>query len=402
MPSPLIEIKDIKKSFGNLEVLRGVNMSINRGEITAIIGKSGEGKSVLLKHIIGLLQPDDGEIIFEGMPFSKINKKQLRQIWSKFSYVFQGNALFDSITIYDNIALPLSEKKLFKDKIIREKVFQRMEQLDIMGIEGKYPSQISGGMKKRVALARALITDPETVLFDEPTTGLDPIRKNAVHSMISDYQKKLGFTCVLVSHEIPDVFYIAQKVAMLDEGKIIYEGLSQNIYKDKNENIQEFIRGTECSHDDLTGLPPKCQGDRRFSEEMARLEFGQSAFSIVILTFESDNETNGFTGHEAIQALIRDFASGINKLLRITDICSRYGMNKIMILMPNTIIEEAKEICADIAKKVNPVDLIGAKTLSPVRFSIGAGFAQADSASDIEKLFESAETDSKKFYEISI
>lgn len=402
MPSPLIEIKDIKKSFGNLEVLRGVNMSINRGEITAIIGKSGEGKSVLLKHIIGLLQPDDGEIIFEGMPFSKINKKQLRQIWSKFSYVFQGNALFDSITIYDNIALPLSEKKLFKDKIIREKVFQRMEQLDIMGIEGKYPSQISGGMKKRVALARALITDPETVLFDEPTTGLDPIRKNAVHSMISDYQKKLGFTCVLVSHEIPDVFYIAQKVAMLDEGKIIYEGLSQNIYKDKNENIQEFIRGTECSHDDLTGLPPKCQGDRRFSEEMARLEFGQSAFSIVILTFESDNETNGFTGHEPIQALIRDFASGINKLLRITDICSRYGMNKIMILMPNTIIEEAKEICADIAKKVNPVDLIGAKTLSPVRFSIGAGFAQADSASDIEKLFESAETDSKKFYEISI
>ncbi|WP_035277419.1 ATP-binding cassette domain-containing protein [Desulforegula conservatrix] len=402
MPSPLIEIKDIKKSFGNLEVLRGVNMSINRGEITAIIGKSGEGKSVLLKHIIGLLQPDDGEIIFEGMPFSKINKKQLRQIWSKFSYVFQGNALFDSITIYDNIALPLSEKKLFKDKIIREKVFQRMEQLDIMGIEGKYPSQISGGMKKRVALARALITDPETVLFDEPTTGLDPIRKNAVHSMISDYQKKLGFTCVLVSHEIPDVFYIAQKVAMLDEGKIIYEGLSQNIFKDKNENIQEFIRGTECSHDDLTGLPPKCHGDRRFSEEIARLEFGQSAFSIVILTFESDNETTGFTGHEAIQALIRDFASGINKLLRITDICSRYGMNKIMILMPNTIIEEAKEICADIAKKVNPVDLIGTKTLSPVRFSIGAGFAQADSASDIEKLFESAETDSKKFYEISI
>lgn len=251
MTSPLIEIKNVKKSFGKQAILRGVNMSINSGDITAIIGKSGEGKSVLLKHIIGLLEPDEGEIIFNGMSFSKINKKQLREIWSKFSYVFQGNALFDSMTIYDNIAMPLSEKKLFKEKIIKDKVFQRMEQLDILGTESKYPSQISGGMKKRVALARALVTDPETILFDEPTTGLDPIRKNAVHSMISDYHKKLGFTCILVSHEIPDVFYIAQKVAMIDEGIIIYEGLPQDIYKDQNEIIQEFIKGTEFGHNNL-------------------------------------------------------------------------------------------------------------------------------------------------------
>lgn len=402
MASPLIKLEKIRKSFGTHEVLCGVDMSINSGEITAIIGKSGEGKSVLLKHIIGLLQPDAGEIIFDGQSFGKMKRKQLRQIWSKFSYVFQGNALFDSMTIYDNIAMPLSEKKLFKEKIIREKVFQRMDQLDIQGIEGKYPSQLSGGMRKRVALARALITDPEIVLFDEPTTGLDPIRKNAVHSMISDYQKKLGFTCILVSHEIPDVFYIAQKIAMLDGGQIIYEGLPHEIYNEKNESIQEFIRGNECRHDDLTGLPPKCQGDRRFNEEMARLKRDMSVFSLVLINIENTEEVRDFTGHTAIQSIVRDFATGIRKRIRITDICSRYGMNKIMLVMPNTSISEAREICSKIASEIDPVDFIIEKPKFPVKFRVSAGFAQADATSDIAKLFESAAAESKEFYEISI
>lgn len=402
MASQLIKLENITKSFGRHDVLKGVNMSINKGEITAIIGKSGEGKSVLLKHIIGLLQPDDGEIIFDGISFGKIKKKQLKQIWSKFSYVFQGNALFDSLTIYDNIAMPLSEMKLLKEKAIRQKVFQRMEQLDIPGIENKYPSQISGGMRKRVALARALITDPEIVLFDEPTTGLDPIRKNAVHSMISDYQRKLGFTCVLVSHEIPDVFYIAQKIAMLDEGKIIFEGIPSDIYNEKNDSIQEFIRGNECRHDDLTGLPPKCQGDRRFNEEMARLKRDQSVFSMVLVTIDNLEEINDFTGHAAIQSIVRDFAVGIKKSIRITDICSRYGMNKIMLVMPNTGIDEAREICSKIGSETNPIDFINEKPNFPVKFRVSAGFAQADATSDIEKLFESAETDSRKLYEISL
>lgn len=402
MQSPFIEIKGIKKSFGKQDVLKGVNLSINRGEITAIIGKSGEGKSVLLKHIIGLLSPDEGEIIFEGSSFARMGKNQLRQVWSKFSYVFQGNALFDSMTIFDNIALPLTEKRVFKEKAIREKVFQRMEQLDIKGTEDKYPSQISGGMKKRVALARALVTDPEIVLFDEPTTGLDPIRKNAVHSMISDYQKKLGFTCILVSHEIPDVFYIAQKVAMLDEGRIIYEGVPQDIYGDRNDVVQEFIRGSECSHDELTGLPPKCQGDRRFSEEVARIKLDNSVFSMVIISIESMDQIPGYTGHEIIQSIIRDFATGIKKYVRITDICTRYGMNKIMILMPNTLLGEAREICAEIAEKVTPEELLGASPIDPVKLRISAGFAQADTDTDIGKLFESAQADSRNLYEISL
>ncbi len=400
--SLLIELKSIKKSFGRHEVLRGVDLSINSGEITAIIGKSGEGKSVLLKHIIGLLQPDDGEIIFDGQCLGKISKKELRQIWSKFSYVFQGNALFDSMTVYENIALPIAEKKLFREKVIREKVFQRMDQLDIKGIENQNPSQISGGMKKRVALARALITDPEIVLFDEPTTGLDPIRKNAVHSMISDYQKKLGFTCILVSHEIPDVFYIAQKVAMLDEGKIIYEGLPHDIYHETDPGIQEFIRGSECRHDDLTGLPPKCQGDRRFNEEMARIKRDQSAFSLVLITIDNTEEIQTFTGHAAIQSIVGDFARGIRKKIRITDICSRYGMNRIMLVMPNTVIHEAREICQKIAEGSDPVDFITEKPGIPLKFKVRAGFAQADATSDIEKLFASAEAESRELYEISL
>jgi phospholipid/cholesterol/gamma-HCH transport system ATP-binding protein len=224
MELPLIQLVDVYKKFGNNKVLIGANLSIFEGQVTTIIGKSGGGKSVLLKHIIGLLEPDSGKILFRGRSLSEMQKAEKKAFKRKFSYVFQGTALFDSITIFENIALPLKEKTSFKKAKIDNLVREKMDQLDLRGIDHKYPSQLSGGMKKRVALARALVTDPEIVLFDEPTTGLDPIRKNAVHKMISDYQKQFGFTGVVVSHEIPDIFYISQRVAMLEEGRIVFEG----------------------------------------------------------------------------------------------------------------------------------------------------------------------------------
>lgn len=245
MTEPFIKFDNVYKSFGDNHVMKGVTFSINKGEVSTIIGKSGVGKSVLLKHIIDLMQNDEGVIYYEGTPFSEMNKADRKKMRRKFSYMFQGTALFDSMNIYENIALPLKETTKIPKKEIRELVREKMDQLELLEHEDRYPSQISGGMKKRVALARALITNPEVVLFDEPTTGLDPIRRNAVHSMISEYQKRFGFTCIIVSHEIPDVFYISQKIAMLDEGRIIFEGTPDEIQKSENPSVRNFIGGVE-------------------------------------------------------------------------------------------------------------------------------------------------------------
>lgn len=243
MKQPLIQLDNISKSFGSNHVLKNVNLSIHEGEITTVIGKSGEGKSVLLKHIIGLVEPDSGHILFEGKTLKERSAGEKKELRRKFSYMFQDTALFDSMTVGENIALPLKEGTSMRDKDIRPLVETRLEQLDIKGIEDRYPGQLSGGMKKRVALARALITDPAIVLFDEPTTGLDPVRKQAVHSMISDYQQRFGFTGVVVSHEIPEVFSISQRVAMLNNGNIIFEGTSEEIQESTNPEIQNFILG---------------------------------------------------------------------------------------------------------------------------------------------------------------
>ncbi|MGM0642419.1 MAG: ABC transporter ATP-binding protein [Thermodesulfobacteriota bacterium] len=227
--------------------MKGVNLSIYKNEITAIIGRSGCGKSVLLKHIIGLLEQDAGRIMVAGKDISGLTGKERKGFMRNLSYMFQNNALFDFLNIYDNISLPLVEGSSLSKRDIEEKVKLRMEQLEIEGIDNNYPAELSGGMRKRVALARALVTDPEVVLFDEPTTGLDPIRKNSIHKMIKGYKEKFGFTAVIVSHDIPDIFEITQRIAMLDDGKIIYEGDCKGIMNSENPVIQSFIqgRGTE-------------------------------------------------------------------------------------------------------------------------------------------------------------
>lgn len=238
-----IELQNVHKNFGSLKVLNGINLKIQRGRITVIIGKSGEGKSVLLKHIIGLLKPDQGNILFDGKLLKNMEKEHLKDFRNKISYMFQGNALFDSMTVYENIALPLYENN-YKKSIIHDEVTKRIDQLELKGAENKYPSELSGGMQKRVALARALVSEPEIVLFDEPTTGLDPVRKNYVHEMISGYQKKFGFTAVLVSHEIPDIFSISDVIMMLDKGKIVFEGTKEEINNTSNKYIKNFIEGS--------------------------------------------------------------------------------------------------------------------------------------------------------------
>lgn len=252
MSQPLIQFVDVHKSFGDQHVLDGVNLSIYPGEVTAVIGKSGEGKSVLLKHIIGLLKSDSGRILFDGKDLAQMSGAERRSMKRKLSYMFQSTALFDFLSVWENIALPLTECRRLPGAEVKQKVGDMLERLDLGGIDEKYPSQLSGGMKKRVALARALVTDPQIVLFDEPTTGLDPIRRNAVHRMICRYQKHFGFTGVVVSHEIPDIFRICQRVAMLDGGKIRFEGPPEVLESDTDPAVQRFIRGQASDGTDLS------------------------------------------------------------------------------------------------------------------------------------------------------
>lgn len=245
MTVPLIQFIDIMKSFGIDHVLKGVNLSIYKGEIIAIIGKSGTGKSVLLKHIIGLVQQDSGQILIKGIPFHQLSVEERMSFQKELSYMFQDNALFDFMNIYDNIALPIVENSNFSKDQVKEKVFIRMKQLGLTGIEKKFPAQLSGGMRKRVALARALVTDPKIVLFDEPTTGLDPVRKKNVHSMIQEYQEKFEFTAVIVTHDIPQIFDLAQRIAMLDDGIIKFEGSKEDIFDSHSKILNTFVGGED-------------------------------------------------------------------------------------------------------------------------------------------------------------
>jgi len=241
--NPLIQFVDVHKSFEENKVLRGVDLKIYEGEITVIIGKSGCGKSVLLKHIIGLMEQDSGQILFQGKDIATLSSNEKKAFRRNFSYMFQDNALFDSLTIAENIALPLTEKGLFSKKEREHRVTEMMVKLELDQTAELFPAELSGGMKKRVALARALITEPDIILFDEPTTGLDPIRKNKVHQMIDNYRKIFGFTGIIVSHEIPDVFEIAQKVIMLDLGKVHFEGKVADIIESKNDIVRAFLQG---------------------------------------------------------------------------------------------------------------------------------------------------------------
>ena len=243
MPETLIEFRNVRKAFDGQKVLNGVDLDIEKGVVTTIIGRSGIGKSVLLKHVVGLLEPDSGEILYCGENMLEMSRLARKALKGKISYMFQQMALFDSLTVFENIALPLEERSRLSRREIYSRVMNEVKLLEIGKAVDRYPSQLSGGMRKRVALARALITEPEIVLFDEPTTGLDPIRKNTVHDMIAHYQREFGFTAVVVSHEIPDVFAISHRVAMLENGLIKFVGTPEAIQTSQDPVVRNFLEG---------------------------------------------------------------------------------------------------------------------------------------------------------------
>ncbi len=237
----MIKLVGVEKTLGGQPVLRGVDLTIPKGKLTTIIGRSGEGKSVLLKHMIGLLQPDRGEVWIDGLEISRLKGRELNEVRKRFAMLFQGAALFDSLTVFENVAFPLREKLRLKGDAVTRRVDEKLEQVGLAGMGHKFPAELSGGMRKRAGLARALVMEPEIILFDEPTTGLDPLMAKAIHDLIVTTQRKFGFTAVMVSHEIPEIFGISDYVAMLKKGKIAAMATSNEFVKTTDEEIREFI-----------------------------------------------------------------------------------------------------------------------------------------------------------------
>jgi phospholipid/cholesterol/gamma-HCH transport system ATP-binding protein len=240
----MIKIINLVKSFGRHKVLDGINLELPAGQITVVIGKSGVGKSVLLKHIIGLVKPDSGQIIVDGQDISRLGGRQRQEFKRRCGVLFQGGALFDSMNVFENIAFPLREKTRLPEAEIAQRVRLRLAQMHLSAeVETKLPDELSGGMRKRVALARAMIQEPEIMFYDEPVTGLDPPMTNTVFHLITKTHQESGYTALMVSHDIPEVFQVAQQVAMLHNGRIIAAGTAEEIQHHPDPVVQSFIRG---------------------------------------------------------------------------------------------------------------------------------------------------------------
>lgn len=239
----MIEVRNLHKSFKGQKVLEGVSLQIDEGESAVIIGRSGGGKSVLLKHLVGLLKPDSGEVLIDGEDIAHMNERQLLEVRRKFGMLFQGAALFDSMTVAENVAFPLRRNRKMPEPEIRKKVSDVLERVGLPGIEHKKPSELSGGMRKRVGLARAIIYQPRIVVYDEPTTGLDPIVSDSIDQLILRVRDHLDATTVVVTHDMRSARRIGQHVFMLHERKIYAQGTAAQIFESQDPIVRQFVDG---------------------------------------------------------------------------------------------------------------------------------------------------------------
>jgi phospholipid/cholesterol/gamma-HCH transport system ATP-binding protein len=390
--APLIELKNVTKRFGTRTILNKLNLTILGGDITTIIGKSGGGKSVLLKHIIGLLKPDEGEILINGKHLKDMTRNERTLFKRQASYMFQNNALFDSLTVFENIALPLREKTRLREDAIKNKVLAKIDQMELSEVTYKYPSQISGGMQKRVALARALVTEPKIIFFDEPTTGLDPLRKNAVLGMIAHHQKKIGFTAVLVSHDIPDVFFISNRVAIIDKGQISFQGTPIELEQSENPVVQEFIKGQTNLKDELTGLNTKQDVKDMLIQEMDRANRLQESFPVIMFTIDNIEQINKHIGYITAQRIVQCLGTLLKNHFDATGTSARYSQNEILMVLPHTDLKEAKQVLDELAIDLQKQEIFQAKSYPKacLSFSILAGLAEAGPGMDLDSLIGQA------------
>ncbi len=250
---PIIQLVNVHKRFGNLVVLNGVNLSLVAGQTTVIIGESGSGKSVLLKHIVRLLRPDEGEVHFKGRRIDDMSERELTEIRPRFGFLFQLSALFDSMSVGDNVAFPLREHTRKSRSEIDEIVRNKLYMVGLDGLQSKWPAELSGGQKKRVALARAIALDPEVILYDEPTTGLDPPRSDVINELIRKLQKELRVTSVVVTHDMVSATKVADRIVMLYEGRFVFDGSPEDITATREPRVRCFVEG-RCSEEDLRSL----------------------------------------------------------------------------------------------------------------------------------------------------
>jgi phospholipid/cholesterol/gamma-HCH transport system ATP-binding protein len=240
---PVLRLTGLKKSFGERTILNGIDLDIHQGRVTVIMGGSGHGKSTLLKHLIGVLQPDEGRIFYRGEDICRFDEQQWQDYKLKIGMVFQSAALLNSMTVGDNVALPLVEHSQLHSSIIEKVVKIKLEMVGLRGFEDLRPEELSGGMRKRVGLARAIVMDPEIVFYDEPTSGLDPITASVIDQLVKDLTRKLGITSVVITHDMKSAFDIGDHMAMLYEGRIIAEGTSEEIRVKDDPRVQQFIHG---------------------------------------------------------------------------------------------------------------------------------------------------------------
>ena len=348
---PLIEFQNVTKRFGDKTVLDNLSVRIYENQITTIIGKSGTGKSVLLKHIIGLLKPDEGTILFQGKSVRAMKKGEWEQYRSAIAYLFQNNALLDSMTVFENIAFPLRQTTSLSKKEIENRVLKRIEDLELTEAIYKYPSELSGGMQKRVALARALVEDPKIVLFDEPTTGQDPIRKNMILSMITHYRRKFGFTAVIISHDIPDVFFISDRIIILWEGQVGFEGTYEELTKMKIPLIDEFLRSLDGFQDELTGLLSR-EAFRMHYTTMLGGTAKSVAISAAVLSVRLNILQDALGPQPAVEVLKALGEYTNSHFNAIGGFSARYSRDQILTVFPHTSVEEAKELVSQFARKL--------------------------------------------------
>lgn len=244
--SPLLRVEGLRKTFGERPVLRGVSFAVDRGSVFTVLGPSGAGKSVLLKCLADIEEPDAGEIFFDGRPMNFRRAESRQSFRRRCSFLFQGNALFDSLTALENVALPLEQTTRLARSEIRDRALQALEQLELDEHAEQYPGMLSGGMQKRLALARAIVTRPEMVFFDEPTAGLDPLRRNAVFAMIAKYQKVFGFTALIVTHDVPEALAASSVVAMLYQGELCFCGEPSDFVVSENPVVASFRDSTDA------------------------------------------------------------------------------------------------------------------------------------------------------------
>jgi phospholipid/cholesterol/gamma-HCH transport system ATP-binding protein len=349
--SPLIEFRNVTKRFGEKTVLDRVNLKIYENEITTIIGKSGTGKTVLLKHIIGLLKPDEGVILFAGKPLGEMTRKEWREYKHHISYLFQHNALFDSMTVFENVAFPLIQTTSLNEEEIQMKVMRRIEQTELADARDKYPAELSGGMQKRAALARALATDPGIVLFDEPTTGQDPIRKNVILSMIARYRRQFGFTAVLISHDLPDVFFISDRVVLLWEGTVGFEGSYEEVTRLNHPMLVEFFNSLESLQEEMKGLLSK-EGFRSCYASVFSEETLAPAASVMLFTIELDlpGETLKPEARAKIMEALGEEAGRRSRTLG--GFSAMRGQSGIITVLPHTSVREAELLMEHYAREL--------------------------------------------------